>query len=150
MRTPKAKGAAAPSTCKQKVKAKASPGRSNNKGASTPSPQQTEPAERSSTPNTRASAKQCKVSDINSKRSSVLFDEDESKSLKRSRQGMLFTLHVHSLYLHVHSLYLTFEVKCKLPNWVLWSTKFGTPGACSLPVLDVTFKLKCVVPNLVL
>ena len=96
-----------------------------------PIPQQTEPERRSTTPNTRASAKQCKVSDINSERTSVLFDEDESKSLKRSRQGMLFTLHVHSLYLHVHSLYLTFEA-------FLITTKFGTPGACSLPVLDVT------------
>ncbi|KAI5062838.1 hypothetical protein GOP47_0021385 [Adiantum capillus-veneris] len=96
MRTPKAKGAAvsraSPSTCKQKGKAKEgmpTHGRSNNKGSSTPSSQQTE-LENKSSPNTRASEKQFKASEIDPERTSHRVDEDESKSANKSRRGKLF------------------------------------------------------------
>ncbi|MCO5602925.1 hypothetical protein L7F22_057065, partial [Adiantum nelumboides] len=96
MRTPKAKGVAAsrasPSTCKLKGKAKegnnkgaSTPAKEgNNKGASTPIPQETE-SELKNSPNTRASAKQFKASDIDTERTSHLVHVDESKSTNKSR-----------------------------------------------------------------
>ncbi|KAI5064736.1 hypothetical protein GOP47_0019431 [Adiantum capillus-veneris] len=96
MRTLKAKGAAASrassSTCKQKGKAKEgipTHGRSNNKGSSTPASQQIE-LENKSSPNTRASAKQFKASEIDSEWTSHRVSEDESKSSNKSRRGKLF------------------------------------------------------------
>ncbi|KAI5064694.1 hypothetical protein GOP47_0019389 [Adiantum capillus-veneris] len=96
MRTPKAKGSAAsrasPSTCKKKGKAKEgmpTHGRRTSKGSSTPASQQTE-LENKSSPNTRASAKQFKASEIDSEWTSHRVDEDESKSANKSRCGKLF------------------------------------------------------------